>query len=78
MRVAGFEDVETFSYDADVPYSHEAWRGRIRASAGIAASLPPEEVARFDAEHAALLAERFPADPLVTPHRVFALLCTSP
>ena len=37
---AGFTGIETFSYDVEVLYSHEAWRGRIRASAGVAASLP--------------------------------------
>ncbi|HYA68908.1 MAG TPA: class I SAM-dependent methyltransferase, partial [Acidimicrobiales bacterium] len=29
---AGFERIETFSFDVDVVYSHEGWRGRIRAS----------------------------------------------
>lgn len=76
--IAGFRDIETFSFDLDVPYSHEAWRGRIRASAGVAASLPRDAVARFDAEHAALLAERFPDDPLAVPHRCFALVCRAP
>ena len=68
---AGFDDIETASFDVDVPYSHAAWRGRIRASAGVAASLPPDQVARFDVELAALLAERFPTDPLAVPHRVW-------
>lgn len=40
--IAGFSDIECFSFDVQQPYSHEAWRGRIRASAGIAASLSPE------------------------------------
>ena len=75
---AGFRDIETFSFDLDVSYSHEAWRGRIRASAGIGASLAPEAVARFDAEHAAMLAERFAADPLAVPHRTFAVVCRTP
>ena len=30
---------ESASLDYDIPYSPEAWRGRIRGSAGIAASL---------------------------------------
>ena len=37
----GFERLETFSFDTEVTYSHEAWRGRMRASAGVGASLPP-------------------------------------
>ncbi len=68
---AGFTRLETFSFDLDVPYSHEGWRGRIRASAGIKASLSPEETARFDAALAERLAERFPQDPLAIPHRIW-------
>jgi SAM-dependent methyltransferase len=74
LSTAGFRGLQSLSFDIDQPYGHEAWRGRIRASAGVAASLDAAEVARFDAAHAALLAEKFPADPLRVPHRVFALL----
>ena len=70
---AGFQDIESFSFDLDVPYSHEAWRGRIRASAGISASLSPDSVAVFDAAHAALLSTTYPADLLAIPHRVFVV-----
>lgn len=75
---AGFERIETFSFDVAVPYSHEAWRGRIRASAGIAASLLAERVTKFDVELAALLAARFSADPLIVPHRVWAVTSRAP
>lgn len=68
---AGFADLRTTSYDIDVSYSHEAWRGRIRASAGVKASLSPEEVVAFDEALAALLRDRFPSDPLAVPHRVW-------
>ncbi|MBI1879732.1 MAG: class I SAM-dependent methyltransferase, partial [Chloroflexi bacterium] len=78
VAMAGFVDIETFSFDTPAIYSPEAWRGRIRVSAGVAAALPPEQVARFDAELACLLAERFPADPLSVPHRVFAVICRAP
>ncbi len=78
VAMAGFEDIETFSFDLDAPYSHEAWRGRIRASAGVAASLPAETVARFDDDLAALLLSRFPEEPLAVPHRCFALVCRAP
>jgi SAM-dependent methyltransferase len=70
----GFRQLESFSYDVDVPYSHEAWRGRIRASVGVAPSLDPSNVAAFDAAHARLLAESFPGDVIQTPHRVFAVV----
>jgi len=78
VALAGFGDIETFSFDIAVPYTHEDWRGRIRASAGVGASLAPEAVARFDSALAALLAERFPDDPLAVPHRCFALVCRAP
>jgi SAM-dependent methyltransferase len=58
LSVAGFRDIETASFDVDQPYSHEAWRGRIRASAGVKATLDENGVARFDADLAALLAGR--------------------
>lgn len=75
---AGFEGIETFSFDLDVPYTHEGWRGRMRASAGVAASLSEEGVERFDSELAGLLAERFPENPLYVPHRVSAVISRSP
>ena len=74
---AGFVGIETFSYDVAVPYSHEAWRGRIRASAAVGASLAPEHAARVDEELAKILADHFP-DPLEVPHRVWALVCAAP
>lgn len=78
LERAGFIGLECLSFDLDQPYTHEDWRGRIRASAGVAASLPPEAVAAFDAAHAALLAERFPEPLLQAPHRVFALVGRKP
>jgi len=73
LHAAGFRAIESFSFDQDVPYTHEAWRGRIRASAGVGASLPPDKVAAFDAEHASLLARAFPDEPLAVPHRCWAV-----
>lgn len=75
---AGYRELETFSYDLDVPYTPEAWRGRIRASAGVGGSLPPAQVEAFDAALAALLAARFPDSRLRVPHRVFAVLARAP
>ena len=75
---AGFTNLETFTFDIDVPYSHEAWRGRIRASAGVGASLNDEDVERFDADLTRILAEQFPADPLAVPHRVFVVTGLKP
>jgi SAM-dependent methyltransferase len=74
LASAGFVALESLSFDLDQPYTHEAWRGRIRASAGVAASLDADAVARFDSEHALLLQEQFPQDLLRAPHRIFALI----
>ncbi len=76
LAQAGFAELESFSYDEAVSYTHQSWRGRIRASAGVAASLPPERVALFDQEHAELLERNFSAETLQVPHRVFALVGT--
>ncbi len=75
---AGFGGVETFSFDVPVDYTHEAWRGRIRASAGVAASLPPDAVTAFDDELAILLRKDFPTEPLAVPHRAWALVARVP
>ncbi len=79
LALAGFTHLETFSFDIHVPYTHEGWRGRIRASAGVAAAgLPPETIAAFDADLAHLLRERFPQEPLRVHHRVFAVIAQKP
>jgi len=75
---AAFHAIETFSYDVDVAYTPESWRGRVRASNGVGATLPPEQVAAFDRALAALLAERFPGATLAVLHRVFAVLARAP
>lgn len=69
----GFADLTTFTFDVDVSYSHEAWRGRMRSSNGVGATLSAAEVAAFDADLTRLLRDRFP-DPLPVPHRVFAMV----
>ena len=71
LAQADFTALETASFDVLQPYTHTAWRGRIRASAGVAASLDADATARFDADLAALLARDFPDDPLKVPHRVW-------
>ena len=78
VSCAGFQVIETFAFDVPVTYSHEDWRGRIRASAGVAASLTTDKVQRFDSELGRHLRYRFPQDPLTVPHRVFAVVCSSP
>jgi len=73
LRRAGFADVESFSVDLAIPYSRDAWRGRLRASAAVSGSLKPEKVAAVDAELAAMLARDFPEEPIAVPHCVFTV-----
>ena len=74
LSVVGLAIVDRFQFDVAVPYAHEAWRGRIRASAGVSASLAPAAVDAFDSEHAALLRTQFPEEPLDVPHRILAIV----
>lgn len=74
LALAGFSQLETFSYDVMVPYIHAEWRARIRASVGVAGSLSPQLVSDFDREHGRMLESRFPADPVQVPHRVWAVV----
>ncbi len=78
LTSAGFERLESFSFDHSEPYAHEAWRGRLRASSGVGAMLSPDAVARFDADLADLLAREFPGEPLSVLHRVFAVVGRRP
>jgi ubiquinone/menaquinone biosynthesis C-methylase UbiE len=78
LERAGYRDLEMFAYDVEVPYTPESWRGRVRASSGVGASLPPKRVEAFDRALAALLAQRFPEPVLHARHRVFAVLGRRP
>lgn len=73
LALAGFRELETFSFDMVVSYSHEAWRGRVRSSAPVGASLGPEEVLAFDRDLRGLLERKF-KDPIEVPQRAWAVL----
>lgn len=66
----GFELTAMF-WDEAIPFTRESWRGRIRACRGVGASLAPEQVAAFDADHARLLEATVPAEFTVL-HRIDA------
>ncbi|MBR6384410.1 MAG: class I SAM-dependent methyltransferase [Lachnospiraceae bacterium] len=51
-----FEMVDREEYDVKVAFTRESWHGRIFASRGIGASLSPEDLASWDKEHRAFLA----------------------
>jgi SAM-dependent methyltransferase len=73
---AGLRDLASFRYEIDVQYTHEAWRGRMRACNGVLA-LGAERAAEYDEELTRLLEASFP-EPLIVRHEVFALLARAP
>ena len=50
-----FDLEEHEEYDLKVPFTMESWHGRMIACRGVGASLSPEDLARWDAEHRKLL-----------------------
>jgi SAM-dependent methyltransferase len=75
---SNYRDLETFSYDVEVPYTPDDWRGRIRASSGVGASLSAAQVENFDHDLAVILEERFPGEILKVPHRIFTVIARPP
>jgi len=69
---AGLPHLDTFEFDLDIAMTHEAWRGRLRACNGVL-TLPPDTIAAFDADLAALLTRAY-SEPLSVPHRVFGIV----
>ncbi len=60
-----------FVYDEAIPFTRESWRGRMRALRGIGASLPDDDVSRFDREHHELLRQIAP-ERFTIVHRIDA------
>lgn len=67
-----FETVYHEEYDVDVPFTREAWNGRVKACRGIGASLTPEEVTMWEKEHKALL-EKITPEEFTVKHYVTML-----
>jgi len=65
---------EQFCFDHERAMTHAAWRGRLRTCNGVGSGgMDEATVERFDADLAAMLAERYP-EPLAIPHRVFCVV----
>ena len=47
-------------FRVDIPFSREAWHGRMRACRGVEASMSPEVLAEWDAEHTKMLEKNAP------------------
>lgn len=52
-----FETAYQTDFEVDVPFTRETWNGRVKACRGVGASLSPEEVAKWEKEHMAMLEE---------------------
>ena len=74
LAIAKFVDIKSYSFDLPVYFSHENWCGRIRASAGVGASLSQDIVHEFDEALRLLLIKQYPNEPLEVPHRSFAVI----
>jgi ubiquinone/menaquinone biosynthesis C-methylase UbiE len=75
LIAAGFTSWQVFAYTTKLAYSHEAWVGRVRASADVA-SMDPEKVANFAADLTEILRRQFAQDPLSVEHSIFCLITT--
>jgi SAM-dependent methyltransferase len=72
----GFSEIESFSFDIQLQFLHEAWRGFIRTNSPIGTSMSATQVEKFDLDHAEML-HAWP-ETLSIPHRVFAAVARKP
>ena len=70
-RYFDLEDSE--EYDVPVHFTKESWHGRMISCRGVGASLSPEELAKWDKEHRALL-ENYPEEFDVKHYAAVAVL----
>jgi SAM-dependent methyltransferase len=75
---AGFTQIETFSFDVQLAYTHEAWRGRLRATGRVMRGRTHSQIEAFDDALSALLEARQPQEPFLVPHRVWAMKAVKP
>ncbi len=71
LKVQTSELEAMFYYDEYIPFTHKSWRGRIRASRGVSATLSEENVRKFDIEHEELL-RRITPETFGVIHRIDA------
>ena len=71
-RFFDLEDEE--QYDIRIPFTQEAWHGRMRACRGVGASLAGSELAAWDREHRAMLKAEAPESFEVLHYAAMAVL----
>jgi SAM-dependent methyltransferase len=70
LQISGFGGIETFSFDTEAAFTRQGWNGFLRTTSPLGASMDPQQLAQFDRQHQAMLAD-YP-EPLKIPHRIFA------
>jgi ubiquinone/menaquinone biosynthesis C-methylase UbiE len=73
LSAAGFQMLETSSFDVEIPYCQETWVGRIAASKGVGASLTTQKTEEFCKALTEITKPYFNGGPVLIPHRVFLL-----
>lgn len=76
IQIAGFERIESFSFDLTIVFTRESWHGFIRTTSPVAPSMIPEQLKRFDHDHGEML--KASAARFEVPHRVFCVLARKP
>ena len=76
LQINRFVEIESFSFDISIDFTRESWRGYIRTTSAVGASMNPQLLSVFDSEHASLLQDF--AEPFPIPHRVFAAVARKP
>jgi SAM-dependent methyltransferase len=71
-----FKKPQFVSYEENIPFTKESWRGRMRACRGVAASLPENKVLEFDQALQGLLDEISVEDQLLIKHQIYYYLFT--
>jgi SAM-dependent methyltransferase len=77
LVAAGFNRWEAFAYIEPIAYTHEGWRGRVRASQGVGPVMDRRNLGAFDREMAKMLSSKFPNDPMTVDHRISAIVAWS-
>lgn len=76
LQIHGFINIESFSFDVEIPFAAEQWHGFIQTTSAVAPSMNPDQLRQFNAAHLNML-EGFPRQLLI-PHRIFCVLARKP
>jgi SAM-dependent methyltransferase len=72
VQSQGFTDIESFSFDTTERLSRDDWRGFIRTTSAVGASMDADQLAAFERDHITLLQD-WP-EVVEIPHRIFTAI----